>query len=571
MKKNILITFSFIIIGIVAFLIFSKMQFYSKHNNNINIIKQSTASIYQKKLLLEVKNYLKSNNIDLKEINDELNIDAEEIIDDLEFKNCSGNVIVKKNDDGYSYEANTKCDNHDGVNITYIVYNGTIDNIISLDNEVFISTFTDIENFKKKPYKENNNQDTDITNSSIYTESFDSNLLLTLYNNKGNIIWNTKIERDMNNNETSNYIDDIKKINDNYYIFIHSINSNDEDQYTEYLYKYDEKGNFISKEVINYNNFSLSTTEFKYIGKANNRYYYNIDNCIVLNYCILTLDENGYKINKFPVDYTYTDFKNYFIENNEDDVTEEEIKKEYEKLNTWSDDQLFDIFANVHNDKLVFNVSGNGIVKDNIYAMDNDYSMYYKNITDYAEEDEHDDEDIIYYLYKADLDGNLIKKVKVTDKNHNYNSTTNALHVSDNYIYITYFIDDGTSSAKEGTHDIIDKYDTDLNLIEHDINYLDMLGKDNVEFLEMAIYNNKLIIQLQEKDDYYTTYVLIINPDDNKLEKIYQTSGEDYENYGYVNSHMSILNNNLFEVHDSWDSYNYDNLENNEFLLAFYE
>ena len=538
-KKNVFITAFCIGIAclLIAFVITTNIG--KTYKSNVTILNQSSASLYQEKLLLGVKGYLASNNIDLEEIEDELSIDADDILEESELnKSCSGSVTIKKSDVGYDYEANTKCDNQDGINITYKVYHGTIDNAIALDNEILISTFTDISNYKKEQLTEN-----------VYTESFDYNLLLTLYDENGNVIWSTKLDQKDDNN-MHYYIDDVKKIKNNYYIFVYGDNSND-DNAKEYLYKYDEKGNYISKQEIKFHYSDLATDRIEYIGESDGKYYYQASsNTTYLTYNILVLDENGYTINEIPV--SYNDFKKYYEEDSEGEISEEEYKEWYSNLKEdWTYYELLDTF--VGEDNIVNVFLGKGIVKNNIYTLSVD-----------------DFEDDIMYLYKADLNGKLIKKVQVVNK-QGFNSSSNALFVSDNYIYVTYFEDDGSGGTKEGTHDIIDKYDTNLNLVEHDINYLKMLGKDNVEFSNMNISHNKLIIELTEKDDYNITYKLIINPDTNKLEKVYQTSGESYENYGYVNSNMSFLGNRLFEINDAWTSFYEKNIETNEILLAFYE
>ena len=172
---------------------------------------------YKKEIIVGAKSYLEANKIDLEKLEDgkEIVIETNKIVNKDDYKVCTGNLVIKRYNDDFSYSTDIKCDGEDkeveGAK-EFIIYSGIIDNVFEVDDYIAISA---INNYIEKEVKLDN---------LTHNEIVDNDINLTIVDKEGKIVFNKLIESVFENENSKVNVIGVNKINDNYYVTLNMTN-----------------------------------------------------------------------------------------------------------------------------------------------------------------------------------------------------------------------------------------------------------------------------------------------------------------------------------------------------------
>ena len=281
---------------------------------------------YKKEIITNAKHYLEANNVDLEELEDgeEIKIEGNKIVDKEEYKMCSGNLVIKRYKDDYSYTPDIQCegtDNSSEGEKQYVIYSGILDHVFEVDDYIAISS---LYNYSKK----------EITVLDVNTNKYepwqvvkDNDINLTMVDKNGNVLFNTVIESVFKDEDSKIEVKSINKIDNNYYVALevrNEINIGPHGGGSERLHYYmlilDEEGKQISyEELLDYFGNRIAISEYLggedgvayYTGYVNNHVIVKIskDNVETIEYKVSEEEENGiakgYRVEYYADGYFY--------------------------------------------------------------------------------------------------------------------------------------------------------------------------------------------------------------------------------------------------------------------------
>lgn len=277
-KKNTWI-FSFGTVLFASLLII--MLYYPKINNPVNnSVDVALENNYRKEIIVSSKQFLQANKIDITKLKDgeNLEIDSKDIISKDEYKTCSGKLIIKKYNDDYSYTTDVSCGNTVGKEIEFKIFAGNLIDVVEVENN--IATITRIN---KKLYEDGTLKDSDIA--------------ITIFNDSGDILWNTKIES-VYQEDSNVKLYGISKIKDYYIVLVNmeKMINNKTAQYHTHKLVINNEGNIISNEEIMVNGNTVYAD--RYITANDEASIYQIAS--EGQFLILKLNKDDYKIIELP-------------------------------------------------------------------------------------------------------------------------------------------------------------------------------------------------------------------------------------------------------------------------------
>ncbi len=164
---------------------------------------------YSKEIIVNAKNYLEDNKINVEEIEEgqELVIDADRIINREEYSTCQGNLIVKRYNDDYSYTTSVTCegtDIDDSKKTEYVIYDGILTNVFEIDD--YLAVASTINNKKQ----------------GFHLVDCDANF--TIFNNKGEEVFNKPIESVYTNEDSTVEVVSANRLYNKYYLILNMKN-----------------------------------------------------------------------------------------------------------------------------------------------------------------------------------------------------------------------------------------------------------------------------------------------------------------------------------------------------------
>ncbi len=379
-KRTLIIIVVLILLVIVlgsAFFFFANKKEGSRNNKKE---KDSLSEEFQKNLLENLTDYI-DENYEFKG-----KMSTKELVSASEFDNCSGTIEAKELSTGYKYTINYRCKKSSPREIIYYFYDSgdedeEYDNTFVVGDAIFISTTTDEE------YKRQDDRYQIVTSNSLVFHVFDT---------KGNHLWTAsyKNAKQDTNKSSVKYVQDVKKIGTNYYVFVtnnYLVEETANWKTDQYLLTYDKKGKLIKEEKL-----PDDIGDVEYIGEWKGNYYYVANTgYATLTHNILVLQKDG--------TYIYTSVDEYEL----DDSIFYDYSMGINKGNIYAiyDDYTFDetvlVKANLQGEKISSKTILNSEKYTNngsILATDNYIFIQY-----YATDDEKENPDIYIRRYNTDL------------------------------------------------------------------------------------------------------------------------------------------------------------------------
>ena len=187
----------------------------NKENDNINNAEStmgrnvSLENEYKKEIIIGARKFLEANKIDINNIEEgnQLVIKGEDIIDNNNYKSCTGNLIIKRYNDDFSYSTEVKCDGKDkdlSNGKEFIIYSGTLTDVFELKYGIAVAS---ISNVKKPNF-----------------DVLDCDAKLIVMDNEGNIKFNKMIESKYTDEDSTVKVINVQQINNKYYIILEVAN-----------------------------------------------------------------------------------------------------------------------------------------------------------------------------------------------------------------------------------------------------------------------------------------------------------------------------------------------------------
>jgi len=164
---------------------------------------------YRKEIITGAKKYLEANKIDIDDISEgeELVIKGEEIVKNEDYGVCTGNLVIKRYNDDFSYSTDVTCEGED-TDLSnakeYVIYSGTLTDVFELKYGIAVASISNV----KKP--------------NLDVLDCDANLIVM--DNNGNIKFNKTIESPYTDEDSTVKVINVKMINDKYYLILEVAN-----------------------------------------------------------------------------------------------------------------------------------------------------------------------------------------------------------------------------------------------------------------------------------------------------------------------------------------------------------
>lgn len=391
---------------------------------------------FKKEIIINSKNYLKSNNVKLEDLKDgeELKIDSKKIVTNEEYNKCSGNLVIKRYNDSYTYSPEITCGEQPGdQKIEYHIFDGFIKDITYYGDNTLVESYGNwslLNDFEP-----------------IYDDT------LMYFDASGNVLWSYQIKRQMDNGKSQ--IKGMKVFDDKFFIVVEYTNdivveehnadgSGQTSARNSYeLLVLDKNGKNITKKYKEANKTIKELGGFEYL--SNNKIYFNKYNMNGNNqYYELDLEtmkfeiydipnfntENGYVVFAVIDAKMYLDLDDGVLSvydlkkekfGNEFKTPEKAMVSDVNEINNLlyiyysEEEDLGDNFVKYHEHILVVDKDFNKVSNTETDSYDYVYNrrMLVNNDKVYVETSNFEDETNKLYIF--DLEGNYIKNEVIND------------------------------------------------------------------------------------------------------------------------------------------------------------
>lgn len=475
---NIFKTIIYSTLLVYFFCLFFFIMYNKINNGNIdNTDKVKLEVRYQRDILLKAKNNL--NNYD---INDEssITIDTKELTDEKEYKKCSGTVKIVRHKDKYEYFPTVNCGKNE-VKLQLKSLGDLVAKIFYVDEDFMISSYE---------------------NTKIDKRLIAGDLILSLYDNNGNLKWISEPVSIYSDKNTYLDVVDVVKLGNYYHVICNKpnyINEHEAEDCIGYYLKYSLDGKLIESSDLIIDGHKITGIE-KYVGNNKEKSYYN---CYIklagedkYTVSLLYLDNDGLHIfNKDKIKETSKYFKDGFIVADDyiyglfHDDSRESLKKENETI-----EYPLSVYK--------YDINKNTVVKKDFCVEKGEfYTEYVTMVTD----------DSVYYIYSEE-NNNSKRHVVKYDKNLNYIKEINYKNYMShkNQYFFGYAVDENKMFYHYYDNDA--NYSSEVNFKDEYIKTYELLDEKvfNQYYMDRGLYFDKKIIQMF-RDNYGNAIIAFYN------------------------------------------------------------
>ena len=267
-KINWLPVIGFGLVALASVGLFMILSDVNTKNSSFNSLSLETN--YSKEIIINSKEYLEANNIDLTILGDGevKSIDATKIVTDEKYSMCEGSLKITRYSNDYSYATDVKCSNSsNGKKVEFKLYEGDLINVFEISDGIVTVSQTD------KTYKSYEDGNELLVGA---------NITITFFDYEGNVKWSTLYnETNTEEDPTIITLEAIQKMGDKYLVFTkneynfqyYTENQNSSSSCYYDILVFDESGKLVSKREMEYRIIFLGG----YLGEDDGKYYYDVE------------------------------------------------------------------------------------------------------------------------------------------------------------------------------------------------------------------------------------------------------------------------------------------------------